>query len=143
MLLKIYLRSEYEINDLSGSISSRLQKCSTIASLKTAMHSYLLPTPDTMQYSVKYDFLYEHDRPIRATNDYIVPVNDNCRCHDAGLGWSISGKCGDWLSFEEWRTSDPNRPRLCAGQPGLCGTQLGQIWCRVGRRWYRLGPAGS
>jgi hypothetical protein len=127
MLLKIYLRPEYEVNDSPGSISSKLRKCSTIASLKTAMHPCLLPTLDTMQHSVKYDFLYEHDRPIRATNNYVVPVNDNCRCHDAGLGWSILGKCGDWLSFEEWSTSDPNRPGLCADRPGLCGTHLGQM----------------
>jgi hypothetical protein len=78
MLLKIYLRNEYEINDSPASISSKLRKCSTAASLKTVMHPYLLPTPDTMQHNVKYDFLYEYDRPIRATNDYIVPVNDNC-----------------------------------------------------------------
>jgi hypothetical protein len=97
MLLKIYLRNEYEINGSPRSISSKLRKCSTIASLKIAMHPYLLPTPDTMQHSVKYDFLNEHDRPIRATDDYVVPVNDNCRCHDEGLGWSISG-------------SDRNRP---------------------------------
>lgn len=142
MLLKIYLRDEYETNYSPGSISSKLRKCSTITSLKTATHPYLLPTPDTIQHSVKYDFLYEHDRPIRATNDYVVPVNDNCRCH-AGLGWSISGKCGDWLSFEGWSTSDPNRPRFCARRPSLCGTHLGQMWCRVARRWYRSGPAGS
>lgn len=84
MLLKIYLRNEYKINGSPSSISSKLRKCSTVASLKTAM-----------QHSVKYDFLYEHDRPLRATNDYVVPVNDNCRCHDAGLGWSISGKFSD------------------------------------------------
>lgn len=55
------------------------------------MHPYLLPTPDNMQHSVKYDFLYEYDRPLKATNDYVVPVNDNCRCQVHRTSISTTG----------------------------------------------------
>ena len=73
MLLKVYLRNEYGINDSPGSISSKLRKCSTIASLKTAMHPYLLPMPDTMSSMASYTSMTGLSEP-RAITSFLSTI---------------------------------------------------------------------